>query len=290
MLKQLLCDHDGVITLDQAAAVGLSRQAVYRRVKSGLWQRCSPGVYFVDDRPFTDSARVRAAVWGFGDRAAASGLAAAWWHGLTTFAPNPVEVTVPKVSNHPRYAGTRPRRRDLGEADVVELRGLQVTTLPLTVVEAAARRGGGMRILDAALQRQLVNLRELWGAHLRHKGRHGSPAARILLQAADGGARSAAERLFQKLLEDAGITGWQTNYRIGKFRADFAFPDEGVAIEIDGLAVHSTAEVFQKDRGRQNGIVLMNWVVLRFTWLDLVEYPDRVLATLRRALRFVHVQ
>ena len=197
---------------------------------------------------------------------------------------------MPKVTNHPRYEGTKPRRRDLGEHDVVELRGLRVTTLSLTVVEAAARRGGGMRVLDSAMQRELVDLSELWRVHTRHKGRHGSPAARIVLQAADGGARSAAERLFQKLLEDAGITGWRTNYRIGKYRADFAFPDNTVVVEIDGLAVHSTAEVFQTDRGRQNDLVLMNWQVLRFTWLDLTQYPDQVLATLSRALRLVHVQ
>ena len=59
----------------------------------------APGVYFVDDRPFTDAARIRAAVWGYGVKAVASGLAAAWWHGLTKFAPDVVEVTVPRDSN-----------------------------------------------------------------------------------------------------------------------------------------------------------------------------------------------
>lgn len=34
---------------------------MYRKVRSGHWLRCSPGVFFVDDRPFTDRARIRAA-------------------------------------------------------------------------------------------------------------------------------------------------------------------------------------------------------------------------------------
>ena len=34
--------------------------------------------------------------------------------------------------------------------------------------------------MDAALQ-QRVELRELWRAHMRNKGRYGSPAARRLL-------------------------------------------------------------------------------------------------------------
>lgn len=57
MLEGYLRDHDGVITLAQAAEAGLSRQAVYRRARSGRWLRCSRGVYFADDRPFTDAAR-----------------------------------------------------------------------------------------------------------------------------------------------------------------------------------------------------------------------------------------
>ena len=57
------------------------------------------GVYFADDRPFTTAARIRAAVWSRGSQAVASGLAAAWWHGLMTVAPDPVEVTVPRTSH-----------------------------------------------------------------------------------------------------------------------------------------------------------------------------------------------
>ena len=100
----------------------------------------APGVYFVEDRPFTDAARIRAAVWGYGVHATASGLAAAWWHGATKYAPQFVEVTVPRASNGRRRAGTRLRRRDLKPADIVERKGLRVTELPLTVVEAAVRR------------------------------------------------------------------------------------------------------------------------------------------------------
>ncbi|MGE4365556.1 MAG: endonuclease domain-containing protein, partial [Mycolicibacterium sp.] len=58
-----------------------------------------------------------------------------------------------------------------------------------------------------------------------------------------------------------------------------------VAIEVDGFAFHSDHDAFQKDRVRQNRISLLGWQVLRFTWLDLTEYPERVLATIRAAIR-----
>ncbi|MGE2688366.1 DUF559 domain-containing protein [Mycolicibacterium pulveris] len=284
MIEDYLRDHDGVITLAQARAAGLSDDAVGRRVRSGRWLRCSPGVFFADDRPFTDGSRIRAAVWSHGPRAVASGLSAAWWHGLTSFAPAVVEVTVPRISNHRQRPGVRTRRRNLAPTDIVERKGLRITALPLTVLEAAVRRGGGAKLMDGALQRQ-VELPQLWRAHLRNKGRHGSPAASRLLRAADDGARSEAERILVKLLKNARITGWKTNYPVGGFKVDVAFPDLKIAIEVDGWAFHSDSEVFVKDRQRQNVIALLGWQVLRFTWLDLTEHPARVIAEIKFACR-----
>lgn len=283
MVDDYLRRHDGVITLAQARQAGLSRHAVDRRVRAGHWRRCSPGVYFADDRPFTDAARVRAAVWGYGSDAAASGLAAAWWLSVTKFPPEIVEVTVPKTSHHPHRSGIRMRRRDLSQTDVVERNGLRVTALALTVVEAAVRTRGGAVLMDMALQRH-VDMRDLWRSHLRNKGRHGSPAAKRLLQAVSGDARSEAERLLVKLLRQERITGWHANYPAGGYKIDIAFPAVKVAIEVDGLAFHSDADVFVADRQRQNIITLSGWKVLRFTWLDLTEHPKRVVAEIKHAI------
>lgn len=285
MLDDYLRDHDGVITLAQAKQAGLSQDAVNRRVRSGKWLRCSPGVYFADDRQFTDSARIRAAVWSLGPHATATGLAAAWWHSVTKYPPELVEVTVPRDSHHPHRYGTKLRRRDLDPTDIVERRGLRVTALPLTIVEAAARRGGGAKLMDSALQRH-TELGDLWRAHLRNKGRHGSPAARRLLITAADGARSEAERLLIKLLREARITGWKANYRLGRYVIDVAFRAYKLAIETDGWAFHSDQEDFQKDRVKQNEIALMGWQVLRFTWLDLTEYPQRVVSEIRCAIQY----
>jgi very-short-patch-repair endonuclease len=283
VLNDLLRDQDGVITLAQAQRVGLTHEAVQRRVRSGYWRRCARGVYFVDDREFTDAARIRAAVWAYGERAAASGLAAAWWHRLTLFAPGIVEVTVPRDSHGRSHTGARVRRRDLRASDVSAVRGLKVTELALTVVEASVRRRGGAKLMDRALQRHL-DLQSLWRAHVRNKGRYGAPAARRLLQAAADGSRSEAERLLVRLLRQARMTGWRTNYPVAGYKVDAAFPRQRVAIEVDGFAFHTDEEVFQIDRQRQNTIALSGWQVLRFTWLDLTEYPERVIASIRSAI------
>lgn len=284
MLDDYLRGSDGIITLAQAKRAGLSEDAVSRCLRSGHWRRCGPSVYFVDDRPYTDAARIRAAVWSYGAQAAASGLAAAYWHGLTKFAPDIVEVTVPRNSNGRCHAGSKVRRRSLRTVDLETYRDLRVTRLALTVVEAAARPGGGVKILDSALQRR-VELHELWRAHIRNKGRYGSPAARMLLQAAGDGAHSQAERLLIQLLKAAKITGWRANHPVAGYRVDVGFPKQKVAIEVDGFAFHSDSEDFHQDRVRQNAIALAGWQVLRFTWLDLTEYPARVIAEIQSAIR-----
>jgi very-short-patch-repair endonuclease len=286
-LDDYLREHDGVLTLAHARAAGMSNDGVNRLVRAGRWRRLTPGVFFAEHHRFTDAARVRVAVWSYGLEAAASGLAAAWWLDMTKFAPDIVEVTVPRDRRLVHRPGTKLRRRDLDGGDVVECRGLRVTAPDLTVVEAAARRGGGARIVDSALQRRQSELPRLWRAHLRNKGRHGAPRARRLLQAASSGARSEAERLFGRLLDGAGITGWTANHPVAGYEVDYAFIGPRVAVELDGLAFHSDADDFHRDRKRQNAIALAGWQVLRFTWLDLTEYPDRVIATVRRAIRGV---
>jgi very-short-patch-repair endonuclease len=284
VLREFLRQQDGVLTLAQARLAGLSQDAVNRRLRSGGWQQCSQGVYFVADRPFTDAARIRAAVWGYGAHAAASGLAAAWWQNVTKFAPDIVEVTVPRSCNGRSHPGSRVRRRDLHSADTVVANALRVTSMPLTIIEAAVRSRDGAKLMDEGLQRH-AELAELWATHLRNKGRYGAPAARLLLQAAEEGTRSAAERLFARLLKQAGIDGWKVNQRVIGYEVDFFFRDAKVVIEVDGYAHHSDPEAFQRDRKKQNALALAGYQVLRFTWLDLTENVGRVIAEVKRAIK-----
>ena len=283
MVEDYLRRQDGVITLAQARNAGLSEHAVRRKVRAGHWRRCSVGVYFADDRPFTTAARIRSAVWARGSDAVASGLAAAWWLGLMVTTPEVVEITVPRSSHGRAAAGTRIRRRDINDTDVMEHRRLRVTAPALTVLEAAVRRNGGPAIMDTALQRRL-SLVDLERAHLRNSRRHGAPAARRLLVAAASGARSEAERLAVQLLRDAAITGWYVNFAVGNYVVDIAFPAQKLAVEIDGWAFHSNHTAFQSDRVRQNRLSLHGWQVLRFTWLDLTQQPQRVLSEIGAAI------
>jgi very-short-patch-repair endonuclease len=165
-------------------------------------------------------------------------------------------------------------RRNLDPVDVVVLRGLPVTALPLTVLSAAAALGrdSGQPLVDRALQHR-VSFAELHGAYCRSFGRHGSPwLGRVLRQAADG-ACSQAERVLHRLLRRARIEGWVANHKVMvagvEYWLDVAVVARRLAIEVDGWAWHSGVDRFATDRRRQNALVLAGWTVLRFTWHDL---------------------
>jgi len=282
VLEDHLRRNDGVITAAQAEHAGLSRYAVHRRVESGRWRRLSRGVYFADDRPFTDAARIRAEVWSHGTSATASGLAAAWWHGLVSTAPDHIEVTVPMSKGSRSTWQSSVRRRDLAAADVVLRRNLLVTAIPLTVLDAVSVTHS-RAIMDSALQLR-VTLDQLHKAQARNARRHGAGVAGQYLREASDGARSEAERLLVRQLRAAKISGWKANYPVCGYVVDIAFPHQKVAIEVDGWAFHSDQKAFQRDRNRQNVISLNGWKILRFTWLDLTEHPQRVIAEIARAL------
>lgn len=114
------------------------------RVAAGRWQRLHPRVYQAVDHELTDRARIRGAVLWAGRRAAVSGLAAAWWHGLPVVCPRLIEVTVARDRQPGSRPGIRVRRRTLAAKDVVHLDGVWVTGLPLTALEAAVALGSGV--------------------------------------------------------------------------------------------------------------------------------------------------
>ena len=274
-LHDLVRRQGGVLALWQAVACGMSAATVQRRAREGSWTRLHPAVYLVAGHRLTDESRVRAAWLWAGEGAAVSGPAAAYWHGMLNHAPRCVELTVPRRTSPRCPDGVRLRRRDLAPADVVGHRDLWLTAAPLTALETAVALDDGSAFLDRALQRH-TRFPAVYRAYCRNVGRRGSSAAGRLLVAAADRTDSAAERLLVRLLRDAGIGGWVLGHPFGPWRIDLAFPQQKVAIEVDGWAWHVDAERFRADRRKQNALVRAGWDPLRFTWHDLDGRPAAV--------------
>ena len=66
-------------------------------------------------------------------------------------------------------------------------------------------------------------------------------------------------------------------------RFDLAYPALRIGIETDGR-IHGEEEVRQADAVRRNQLQLLGWVVLHFTWEDVVHRPEQVVRTIRAAI------
>ena len=77
------------------------------------------------------------------------------------------------------------------------------------------------------------------------------------------------------LLRRAGLPDPVSEYEVrderGTFvaRVDFAYPAIKLAIEVDGYEPHVALDTFKHDRSRQNRIVSLGWMLLRYTWAEV---------------------
>lgn len=66
-----------------------------------------------------------------------------------------------------------------------------------------------------------------------------------------------------------------------KWRLDFAFPEQRIAVEIDGgifvRGGHNRGMQFSKDCEKHNALTMLNWSLLRYTILDLRQRPMEVI-------------
>jgi very-short-patch-repair endonuclease len=141
-----------------------------------------------------------------------------------------------------------------------------------------------------ATSRRVLAHSTLRAAVAEHFGCAGNAQLLRLLTFTRRGALSVAENRLHSILDVAGLTGWQANVAI-QDRAgavgvvDLLFVKQRVIVEIDGRRAHSSSEAFINDRRRQNRLVNAGFTVVRFTWDDLVNRPDKVIDQIRQALR-----
>lgn len=71
------------------------------------------------------------------------------------------------------------------------------------------------------------------------------------------------ELWFAKWLLEANITGFKHSYALGIFNLDFAFPENKVAIEIDGGAWHSSERKKLQDAKKEAYLTAQGWTLYR---------------------------
>ena len=292
----LAARQHSVITAAQCRGLGLSRDAVHRLVRRGLWEVVGPGVYRVCGTPLTWQSRAMAAALAAGPEALVSHRSAAHLWGLDGFgAPGRIEVIVRRHSRPRRRTGVMVHETNAFDTAGATTRwGVPVTSPARTLLDVAAVADDELtvqRCLDEIRRLRHAEWPEIWEALVVHtvRGRPGIRSAEAVITRRYGRNVPHLEfaRLFLRLLERAGLPEPQSEVRVevqgDAYRVDAAYPGKRVAIELDGRD-HLREEVYAADRVRDNRLELAGWLVLRFTWRRFKTEPDAVVAEVRAAL------
>jgi very-short-patch-repair endonuclease len=68
-------------------------------------------------------------------------------------------------------------------------------------------------------------------------------------------------------------------------RVDFVYRALRIVIEADGFGWHDDPEAFARDSHRRNRLGLDGWLVLTFTWRQVMYRPTEVVEQVESALR-----
>lgn len=99
-------------------------------------------------------------------------------------------------------------------------------------------------------------------------------------------AANPFESVLRAVLIEAGISvvpQWSIELDGITYHPDLADPFAGIAIEANSWAHHATKADHDADCLRYNALVIGGWIVLRFTWEQVMFSPDDVVATVQAA-------
>jgi hypothetical protein len=95
---------------------------------------------------------------------------------------------------------------------------------------------------------------------------------------------SKLERRFLQLLREAGLPLPQTNIVASGRRVDCRWPEYDLTVEIDSYTFHNSRHSWEQDRRREREARAREDDFRRYTYGDVFENPEQMLAELRAAL------
>lgn len=259
--------RDGVARWTELSAMGVSGVPLLRLSAEGQIARPSHGVFCRPELVGTPSVR---AVQASGQLTCHSGATALGLetvsdatrcHVRTTLKPRRhLDVTV-----HPWGLAGRGR-----VASVFAV--LHDCALCLPLIDAVV-------IIDSALRRRLVTPAD-WGA-VAAAGPRSRRVAHVLALA-DPQAQSVLESIARVLVRTAGISQVESQVFFEDVGWVDLVVDGWLVLELDGWEFHR--DKFQSDRRRDAELSRQGLVVLRFTYADLMNRRDWVVAVVREVL------
>lgn len=296
----------GVFLRHEAIALGYDDRTFRNDVRAGIWVRVRHGAYV--PKEVWDAAdecarfhlRGRAVMRSHEPRVALSHQSA-----VAAFGGDLWEVDLSRVHVTRRGTGFGRVEHDvvhhvgvLEDDEVVEANGVVATTPARAVLElcSVSSLAAGMVAVESLATDGVLTLEQLRTQHERMERWPGMRRAQLLIRLATGRMQSVAEVRFYlwcwEMALPCPVPQYEIKTRAGTFSVDFAWPELGVIVEVDGLGKYRTpydaelsaADVVIREKRREDAIrEATGWIVLRVTWADLAR-PQQLLERLRAAM------
>jgi predicted transcriptional regulator of viral defense system len=284
-IAELARAQHGLVAFRQLRSLGLGRDAIAYRAKTGRLHRIHPGVYAVGHRILALKGQYMAAALAAGDGAAISHRSAAQLHGLLAATTARIDVSSPRRLKPTR--AIRPHQtRTLAPRDVTTVDGIPVTTVARTLLDlvAVAPQRHVERAIDQAEILRTFDLAALDDVVSRANGRATKRLERALQAHRDGPAmtRSELEEAFLALVAEARLPRPRINARVCGYEVDAYWPDRGVVVELDSYRYHHTRRAFESDRRRDIALQAAGIRTARITDRRINREPRAVVTDLRR--------
>jgi len=269
----------GLVTWNQALAIGADPSIIKRWIDHGLMERVAPEVYRLAGAPDTWLQRVMRAVLDSGGWA--SHRTAGALHNLDGHNGSVIEVLVERWKRSSRHDGyTVHEAKDLRGVDLTTRNGIPCTSVVRTLLDlpGVEHRFRAEQALDDACRKNAAVLRLLRTRfqQVARRGRNGTTVMRGFLGERPGGfipPGSDFEKLALRAIEAAAIEKPVKQFKVedGDFVAylDLSWPHLKFAMECDSLKHHFSKAAFDWDRRRRRKLKALGWEVTEWTYDEI---------------------
>jgi very-short-patch-repair endonuclease len=286
-----------VIAFAQLLALGFSASQIHKWVASGRLYRVHRGVYSIaPPELLTRKGRYMAAVLACGPAAALSHRSAADLHELRATDRSKIDVIVPGEHKRIVQGADVHRSRTLTTDGVIEVNRIPCTTLARTLLDLAGVVG--RRPLERAIEqaeiREILDHADLNRQLERNQNTRAACRLRAVLADQDDRSAPTESELEERFLAVCRASGLPLperqayiNLHDGEppLRVDFVWRAQKLIVETDGGRYHRTRRAFESDRRKDQRLTLAGWRVLRITWRQLRDEPERIVTLIAEALR-----
>jgi hypothetical protein len=285
ILDRIGSRQHGIVTRREALAAGISSKEIKGRLRKGSLLRMYPGVYRIGHRAPSTEARYLGAVRACGEGALLGGQAAGFVYRLIR-GPEPVPEVITPTQRRVRGVITR-RTRAIHPLDATTWRGIPVTTVPRTLVDLAAVLGPDdlARACHEAAVRFGTTPAQVEAVLERRPSSPGRAKLMRVLRGDQPVTLSALERRFLRVLREAGLPLPETNRPASGRRVDCRWPDYALTVELDSYRYHSSRHAWERDRRREREAHARGDQFRRYTYGDVFEDSELMLAELRSLVR-----